>query len=460
MLATDIDERLTAELPWLRHLARKLAGEDADDLVQETWLLARRDAPEPDGRRGLRGWLAQVMWHRWISIRRADFARSRREQLAPGVPVEPVLEQRAIEADVVRILHEMLVTLADDDRALLRSRFFDERTAVEIARDLGVEPGTVRSRIHRTLARLRRAIDERYGSDRSAWAPALVALPVPKTTAVKAGSTVATATKGLFLAGASTVVASLGWMLVGGSVSGDEVVAVAEARADHAATALDAPVAPKVAAPRIATESPQPDRDRWTERVGAIQTARRKRLGADGSDGEKQGIQPSELPPPSDLVPQLAQLGCVDLLPDHPTGRFKIRMHYVGEPDVGTAIESVEILEDTLHASEFSECWSNSVYMLELGAPEVPVRGAYELAYNAGDGRKVDQALGQIKAFVREHPQYAEEHAELARLLELSDDTPVNQWMPEYVEVLGRDPELDAALDALDKPSSPTTDPG
>jgi hypothetical protein len=77
------------------------------------------------------------------------------------------------------------------------------------------------------------------------------------------------------------------------------------------------------------------------------------------------------------------------------------------------------------------------------------VRGAHDLAYNAGDGERVDKALAQIKAFVHEHPQYATEHEELAHLLELPDDAPVNRWMPAYAEVLGRDPELDAALDAL-----------
>jgi hypothetical protein len=266
---------------------------------------------------------------------------------------------------------------------------------------------------------------------------------------------VATATKALFTVGVVTAAAALGWTLVGDGDAGDDIVPATVAPSDEPTLAADAPVSPDTSAQRMVGENLQSARHHWSERLGAIEAARRKRPGAGAPGGGEPEVLPSAVPPPTDLIPQLAQLGCVDLLPDHPRGRFQVRLHYIGEPDVGTVVESVDILEDTLDAPEFSECWSNSLYLLELGAPEVPVRGAYDLAYNAGDGARVDRALGEIKTFVREHPKYAEEHEELARLLELPDDTPANQWMPEYVEVLGRDPELDSALDALGKPASP-----
>ena len=451
MTAMSIDEQLTTELPWLRRLARELATEDADDLVHETWLLARRDRPEPRGRGGLRSWLAQAMRHRWFSIRRADISRSQREQRALAAPAEPEPEQWAIEADVARILDEALATLAAEDRALLRDRFFDGRTAAEIARGLGVPSATVRSRIHRSLGRLRRVLDERHGSDRSAWAPAFAVVPLRDTTTLKTGLTMATAIKGVLVVGALAGVAMLSWSLADRGESDASRAAVPAASPDASAPSLNALAPAETATPSTMASDLQVARERWTERRGAIEEAQRERLRA----GDEPDVPRSDLPPPADLVPQLAQLGCVDRLPDHPKGRLRVRLHYIGEPDVGTVVESVEIVEDTLNAPEFTECWSNSIYMLDLDAPDAPVAGAYVLGYEAGDGKHIEQALGRLKAFVRENPHYAEEHEELGRLLELPDDTPANQWMPVFVEVVGRDPELDAALDALGKEAPP-----
>jgi RNA polymerase sigma-70 factor (ECF subfamily) len=460
MTAMTIDRQVRAELPWLRRLARRLATEDAEDLVQETWILARRDQPEPRGPGGLRSWLALAMRNRWYSMQRSSLSRGRREALAVASDPEPAPEQRVMEADVIRILDEALGTLSEEDRALLRDRFFEGRSAADISRDLGIPAATVRTRIHRSLARLRGVLDERHGSDRSAWAPAVAAIPLSNTT-WKAGLTMATATKGLVVVGALTGLAALGWVLVGDEDRDEVEVSSTEQAGDASGVTATNPSTQETDASDATPASGRQTRQRlegaqlarararWKDELAAIEDARKKRKkGPEKGDAvDHKSPQKAELPPPPDLVKQMADLGCLDLVPDHPRGRLALQVHYIGEPDVGTVVESIEVVEDTMDAPELRECWTESMYMLELEPPSEPVEGTYDLAYNAGDGEVVDKLLGLLKQYLREHPGLADQHPALSRCLELPDDAPVNQWMtPEFMQMMGEHPELNQEL--------------
>src|SRR5688500_16823602 len=72
-------EELLQQAPWLRRLAAKLvAGDAADDLVQETWLAALM---HPPGRGGpVRPWLARVAHNLAQNLRRGERRRSEHER--------------------------------------------------------------------------------------------------------------------------------------------------------------------------------------------------------------------------------------------------------------------------------------------------------------------------------------------------------------------------------------------
>lgn len=210
------DDPLTQELPWLRRLASRLAADDADDLAHDVWLLAKRDHPKPRGSTGLRPWLSKVMRNRLHSVRRARISREHREarESATQWPqAQP--EDTAMAADVVRVLDRALATLSDEERTLLRDRFFDDRTAAEIATKLGVPASTIRARLRRTLLRLRATLDERHGHDRSRWALAVAAVPRPHDG--RRALIMASTTKTLSIAVVIVaVVAGLLWWLLNG----------------------------------------------------------------------------------------------------------------------------------------------------------------------------------------------------------------------------------------------------
>ena len=247
---TPDEDPVVAELPWLRRLARRLAADDADDLVQDTWLMARRYEPVARGRGGLRSWLAQTMRNRRRSHLRSTVARTRREGEVPTPELAPSAERRVIEADVIRVLDEALSGLNDEQRYLLRERFFSERTAADIADELGVPSATVRTKIRRSLMMLRDELDARHGRDRARWASAVVAVPGIRT--ATGGVTMASA-KGIAITAAAAGLVALGVFLW--QAKDDEPSVTAEA----AVSARAETVAKTVAGDQSRSAATKPD---------------------------------------------------------------------------------------------------------------------------------------------------------------------------------------------------------
>jgi RNA polymerase sigma-70 factor (ECF subfamily) len=148
---------------FLYTVAYRLTGNDADasDLVQEVLLRVRRglETYQPGS---LEGWLSRITTHAfWAEVRR----RKRRPTVALPDDPERVLRSTAPEPE------EALAAarLPDDIQDAIRTLPEDFRVAVvlcdvvglsyeEIADQLGIPIGTVRSRIHRGRAQLRAAL--------------------------------------------------------------------------------------------------------------------------------------------------------------------------------------------------------------------------------------------------------------------------------------------------------------
>jgi RNA polymerase sigma factor (sigma-70 family) len=161
-------KQLLADAAWLRRLASALAGEgDADDIVQESWIAAWRKRPDDD--RPLRPWLAKVardvvaMRVRGEQRRRAREAQiaDRGESEAPDAMLERVR--------LHRLLADLVLALGEPYRSAVVARFFEGKSAAQIARELGIPDATIRARVREGLARLRAGLDRDAGG-RKAWA--------------------------------------------------------------------------------------------------------------------------------------------------------------------------------------------------------------------------------------------------------------------------------------------------
>jgi len=148
-------------------VAYRLTGNDADaqDLVQEVLLRVRRGL-ETYRPGSLEGWLSRITTNAFLDdVRR----RQRRPTVALPDDADRILVDAASDPDAV----VASTSLPADVQSALLALPEDFRVAVvlcdvvglqydEIAADLGIPIGTVRSRIHRGRAQLREVLDDRH----------------------------------------------------------------------------------------------------------------------------------------------------------------------------------------------------------------------------------------------------------------------------------------------------------
>ncbi len=180
---------LAAEVPRLRALARRMvAGDDAEDVAQDAMVSALSHSEAPTR---LRPWLRQVVRNaNWARVRSRTRRRAREAQVAADTPdVEPAHD--LAHAEILGALRQAVAELEEPYRIALTERFFEDRTAADIARSEGCPAATVRWRVAEGLRRTRRKLDERFdGRDQWLGAMAMVAFPAaPPSSAPSTGAT-------------------------------------------------------------------------------------------------------------------------------------------------------------------------------------------------------------------------------------------------------------------------------
>src|SRR5262245_45922717 len=141
------DAGLARFVPELRAAAGRLtdSAHEADDLVQECLASAVENPDRVRDAELLGAWLHQILRRRWYDLlRRRTLERRFRSEGRLAVPAEPPGEE---------LVRRALEALDPDSRAVLRMRFFESRTSVEIGKALGKSSGTIRSRIFHALRR-------------------------------------------------------------------------------------------------------------------------------------------------------------------------------------------------------------------------------------------------------------------------------------------------------------------
>lgn len=145
----------------LYRFALRSVGEQAgaEDAVQETFLRAWRASARFDPTLGsLRGWLFAILRNVIIDQSRARSAR-------PALSAEAATKEAVVDGEIDAVLlswqvEEGLRRLSEEHRVAIVETYYRARPAAEVATELGVAVGTVRSRIYYGLKALRLALDE------------------------------------------------------------------------------------------------------------------------------------------------------------------------------------------------------------------------------------------------------------------------------------------------------------
>src|SRR5262245_40561699 len=172
-------EDLLEHLEWMHRLARALTNGDAaeaEDLPGDAVQAALADPPRLGG--PVRPWLGGVL-RNLARMRGRTGARRRRRDAAAlaigGGGSSPAELAERVEAQ--RQVAGLVLGLEEPFRSTLMLRYYEDLSAADVARRLGVPAGTVRWRIKHALDQMRPALDRAYDGRRERWHALLLPLP-------------------------------------------------------------------------------------------------------------------------------------------------------------------------------------------------------------------------------------------------------------------------------------------
>jgi RNA polymerase sigma-70 factor (ECF subfamily) len=141
----------------------------AEDLVSETLVEAWKSLARYNGTCRLSTWLYSILLHRYQkSVRRARsrpislaglpfFEAEKLHEQQQNVPAsEPSPAEAASQNEVAVQLRRCIETLPEKHRQIILLRFFEAASLPDIASVLGCSVGTVKSRLHHALEKLRK----------------------------------------------------------------------------------------------------------------------------------------------------------------------------------------------------------------------------------------------------------------------------------------------------------------
>ncbi len=160
------------------YLAFRMTGkeQDAEDLVQETFLRAYKQIDRFDGRSAFGTWLYRICTNCSLDLIRSQ--KNRKEQQASTSEDEemswldriaapdPSPERLTQSGQIARLLQPALDRLTEQERAAFVLRHYEGCNIDEIAHRLGVQASAAKHSIFRAVQKLRRALEPVRGAAR------------------------------------------------------------------------------------------------------------------------------------------------------------------------------------------------------------------------------------------------------------------------------------------------------
>lgn len=134
----------------------------AEDVLQETWVRAWQNIDRLVEQHGsVRGWLTRVAHNIAVDQHRGRRARPTEVRFPEHGLDDVAAPSGADEIENRLVVGTLLSELPDPHREALVQVYYADRTASSAACALGVPPGTVKSRVHHGLRKLRASVSAR-----------------------------------------------------------------------------------------------------------------------------------------------------------------------------------------------------------------------------------------------------------------------------------------------------------
>jgi RNA polymerase sigma-70 factor, ECF subfamily len=138
--------------------------EDAEDLVQESFMAAYQYLDSFETGRPFGPWLIRIVLNRGSNLRRSRTRRSM-EPEQDGVSEAPSALLQSERSDTGKILQDALGTLSERQRMIVTLFDVDGLTSAEIGEMMDLAPGTVRWHLHEARRQLRGVLSRFFGGD-------------------------------------------------------------------------------------------------------------------------------------------------------------------------------------------------------------------------------------------------------------------------------------------------------
>ena len=155
-------------------LAFRITGaeEDAEDVVQETFMRAYRQLKNFDERATFSTWIYRIATNCSLDLIRARKRRQETQEpegeeservlaMASG---DPAPDRLAMSSELRRKLESAMNELSDMERAAFVLRHYEGMAIDEIGRALGVQAGAAKHSVFRAVQKLRRALEPLVGA--------------------------------------------------------------------------------------------------------------------------------------------------------------------------------------------------------------------------------------------------------------------------------------------------------
>jgi RNA polymerase sigma-70 factor (ECF subfamily) len=164
---TAFDALVTAYMRQAFQMAFRVVGhrEDAEDLVQESFLAAYQYLDSFDVERPFGPWLNRIVLNRGANLRRSRTRRQTEPEEDAVSPAPSALEESA-RTETREQLTRALATLSERQRLIVTLFDVDGLTSTEIGERMELAPGTVRWHLHEARRVLRGALSSYFEADR------------------------------------------------------------------------------------------------------------------------------------------------------------------------------------------------------------------------------------------------------------------------------------------------------
>ncbi len=137
---------------------------EAEDAVQEALVKAYNAISRFREGSAFRPWLLKIVVNQSLTMLKSRHRRSataERAVIEAGLPIIEI-ENEIIDRERAQLIWHALGSLKEHERIVVYLRYFLALPERELAEYLGCAPGTVKSRLHRALARLREVVAREY----------------------------------------------------------------------------------------------------------------------------------------------------------------------------------------------------------------------------------------------------------------------------------------------------------